>query len=64
VTILAAEDDPVIPVDDFRTLRGNERLQVRIERYGGHCGFLQDLRLRVWFEDLLERVMRDDSPGR
>ena len=64
VTILAAEDDPVIPVDDFRSLRGNERLRVRIERYGGHCGFLQDLRLRVWFEDLLERVMRDDSPGR
>ena len=59
VTILASEDDPVIPVDDFRTLRGNDRLRVFIERYGGHCGFLQNLRLRVWFEDLIERIIRD-----
>lgn len=57
VTILAAEDDPVIPVDDFRALRGGERLRVHIERYGGHCGFLQDLQLRVWFEELLQRVL-------
>lgn len=61
VTVLASEDDPVIPVDDFRGLRGNSRLRVYIERYGGHCGFLQDLRLRVWFEDLLERAIRDSS---
>jgi predicted alpha/beta-fold hydrolase len=59
VTILAAEDDPVIPVDDFRTLRGNSRLSLVIERYGGHCGFLQDLRLRVWFEGLLEGILRN-----
>lgn len=59
VTILAAEDDPVIPVADFRTLRGNSLLSLVIERYGGHCGFLQDLRLRVWFEDLIEDVLRD-----
>ena len=60
-TILASEDDPVIPVDDFRTLRGNDRLRVFIERYGGHCGFLQNLRLRVWFEDLIERIIRDGA---
>lgn len=58
VTVLASEDDPVIPVEDFRTLRGSDRLRVRIERYGGHCGFLQDLRLRVWFEDVLEETVR------
>jgi predicted alpha/beta-fold hydrolase len=59
VTILAAENDPVIPVEDFRTLRGNNRLNVIIERYGGHCGFLQDLRLQVWFEGLIERILRN-----
>jgi len=60
-TLLAAEDDPVIPFDDFRTLRGNDRLRVVIERYGGHCGFLQNLRLQVWFEDLVERTIRDGT---
>ena len=59
VTILAAEDDPVIPVDDFRNLRGNSRLSIIIERYGGHCGFLQDLRLKVWFEGLIDGILRN-----
>jgi uncharacterized protein len=59
VTILAAEDDPVIPVEDFRKLRGSSRLNLIIERYGGHCGFLQDLRLQVWFEGLIEGILRD-----
>ncbi len=59
VTILTAEDDPVIPVEDFRNLRGNSRLNLIIERYGGHCGFLQDLRLRVWFEGLIEGILRN-----
>ena len=63
VTILAAGDDPVIPADDFRTLRGSDRLRVFVERYGGHCGFLQDLHLRVWFEDLLDRDFDNVSPG-
>ncbi len=58
VTILAAEDDPFIPIEDFRILRGNDRLRVVMERYGGHCGFLQNLRLRVWFEDFLERILQ------
>jgi predicted alpha/beta-fold hydrolase len=58
VTILASEDDPVIPVDDFHRLRGNDRLRVVIEHWGGHCGFLQDLHLRVWFEDLVEGMIR------
>jgi predicted alpha/beta-fold hydrolase len=57
--ILTSEDDPVIPVDDFRTLKGSDRLRVVIERYGGHCGFLQNLRFQVWFEGLIEGVLRD-----
>jgi uncharacterized protein len=61
VTILAAEDDPVIPVEDFRNLPSNSRLNLIIERYGGHCGFLQDLRLRVWFEGLIEGILRNRS---
>lgn len=57
--ILASEDDPVIPVDDFRALRGNDRFRVVIERYGGHCGFLQNLRFQIWFEGLIEEVVRN-----
>jgi predicted alpha/beta-fold hydrolase len=61
VTILASEDDPVIPVDDFRFLKGEGRLRLVIERFGGHCGFLQNWRLKVWFEELLEGILRNRS---
>ena len=57
VTILAADDDPVIPAEDFPGLAPNGNLRVLIERYGGHCGFLKNLRLQVWFEDLIERTL-------
>lgn len=59
VSILTAADDPVIPVDDFRSLEENRRMRVFIERYGGHCGFLQNFLLHVWFEDFIERILGD-----
>lgn len=63
VTILAAEDDPVIPAEDFHGLAQTPHLRVIIERYGGHCGFLQNWRLQVWFEELIERILAGCEPG-
>lgn len=46
VQILAAEDDPVIPADHFRVLAAGDGADlVRLSRHGGHCAFIQDLRL-------------------
>lgn len=49
-TILTSEDDPIIPVDDFRALQLPAHSQLRIVRYGGHCGFLENWRLESWAE--------------
>ena len=38
--ILMAEDDPVIPVEDFRALRLPDNARLEIAAQGGHCGFL------------------------
>jgi predicted alpha/beta-fold hydrolase len=40
--ILASEDDPFVPADQFRAsaLRSNPHIQVRVERHGGHCAFV------------------------
>ena len=40
--ILAAADDPMVPSSQFddAAVRGNEHVTVRIERHGGHCGFV------------------------
>jgi predicted alpha/beta-fold hydrolase len=55
--VLTAADDPIIPVEDFLALEGNDRLRVRVERHGGHCGFLHDYRLHAWFESLIHGIL-------
>lgn len=55
--VLTAADDPIIPVEDFRELQGNQHLRVRVERHGGHCGFLKDYLLRVWYQDIIHGTL-------
>ncbi|HEX7779165.1 MAG TPA: alpha/beta fold hydrolase [Vicinamibacterales bacterium] len=40
--ILAASDDPMVPSSQFNdaAVRGNAHVSVRLERHGGHCGFV------------------------
>ena len=42
--ILTAEDDPFVPGDQFReaAVTGNSHVIARVERFGGHCGFISD----------------------
>jgi predicted alpha/beta-fold hydrolase len=58
-TILTAEDDPVIPVAEFRTLTLAPQTELTIVPHGGHCGFIRDLSLRSWAEDfIVGRMLR------
>lgn len=54
--VLLAEDDPVIPVHDAAALARTPLLDVRRSRFGGHCAFLADLRLRSWVDDYLAQA--------
>ncbi len=40
--IVAAEDDPFVPADQFRDPRvaGNPQIDVRLSKHGGHCAFV------------------------
>jgi uncharacterized protein len=62
--VLTSADDPIIPVEDFLELEGNDQLRVQVERYGGHCGFLHNYRLQAWFEGLIHRTMLHEEGGR
>ncbi len=44
VSILMSEDDPVIPVADFRALALPAQARLEIARFGGHCGFIESAR--------------------
>jgi len=58
-TILAAADDPVIPVADFRALRLPPQVELDIAAHGGHCGFLGAAFPHSFLERyVLQRVLR------
>jgi predicted alpha/beta-fold hydrolase len=42
-SILMAEDDPVIPFDDFRNWRLPAQAELEVARWGGHCAFVENL---------------------
>jgi len=49
-TIITAEDDPIIPIEDFHRLELNHLTRLVIHRYGGHNGFIESFRLNSWYE--------------
>jgi predicted alpha/beta-fold hydrolase len=48
--LIAAADDPVIPIEDLRDLAVTPALTIDVSPRGGHCGFLEDYRLRSWLD--------------
>lgn len=53
VTIVASQDDPVIPPEDFHELRHNSLVSILMQPCGGHCGFLDPFPFGCWYERLL-----------
>ncbi|MDN5781834.1 MAG: alpha/beta fold hydrolase [Luteimonas sp.] len=48
--ILMAADDPVIPIEDFQELALPAQARLEISQWGGHCGFLENVRLEGFAE--------------
>jgi predicted alpha/beta-fold hydrolase len=48
--LIAAADDPVIPIDDLADLATTPALQIDVLPHGGHCAFLDSYRLRSWLD--------------
>ncbi len=56
VTIITSADDPIIPVEDFYTLKTNDKMNILIQPYGGHNGFFDILPARVWYHEKLREI--------
>ena len=52
-TIITAKDDPIIPVDDFYDLKTRTPINLLIQPYGGHNGFVETISGRTWYEKKL-----------
>ena len=55
VSVLAAVDDPVIPIDTFRELQLPAHSRLDIAEHGGHCGFIEGASLRGFAERWVAR---------
>lgn len=57
-TILTAADDPVISVEDFETLASSPFLDLKIEQFGGHVGFIDLWPLRHLLPEMILMELR------
>ena len=48
--ILTSLDDPIIPIGGLARLARPAALSITVARYGGHCGFFQQLTGPTWLE--------------
>ncbi|MDE2407014.1 MAG: alpha/beta fold hydrolase [Xanthomonadaceae bacterium] len=48
--ILMAEDDPVIPLDEFHRIANYPAVTLELARHGGHCGFIENAALDGYAE--------------
>ena len=62
-TIIAARDDPIIPIEDFYQLELNHRTRLSIHDFGGHNGFIDGFFLKSWYEqqlaDLFDKIIKE-----
>lgn len=57
VTIFTAADDPVVSAEEFHHLPRNRFLKLSIQRYGGHCGFLDPFPFGCWYERRIADIL-------
>lgn len=65
-TVIAARDDPIIPVGDLERVGEIPLLERIITEHGGHCGFVESLwPFRVWTEPVIaHRIHRHTAAAR
>ena len=57
-TIFTSEDDPVVAADDFRRLPNSANLRLSIQKWGGHCGFLDPFPWGCWYERRIAQMIQ------
>ena len=55
--ILAAIDDPVIPIDSLTSMQCSDAVQLEVSTYGGHCGFIENWQQQGFAERWLKNAV-------
>jgi predicted alpha/beta-fold hydrolase len=59
--IVAAADDPLLPVADLQRLASETGLRPEIHDLGGHCGFVETPRLRSWIDGRVAALLAESG---
>ncbi len=60
VTMIAAADDPLIPVSDFYPFQNlTPALKVYIQPHGGHAGYVDLFPLRYWTYEIIRHILEN-----
>ena len=55
--LIAAADDPILPVEDVGRLPTLRQLRITRTRYGGHCGYCEGRPGPSWLEQSIGRML-------
>ena len=56
--LIASMDDPVIPTDDITKINKTNFLNIDVQTFGGHCGFIESLNANSWIESYLVDIFK------
>jgi len=56
--VYIAEDDPVIPSNDWENLHASEYLKIHHTRFGGHCGYLNGMFNTNWIDEQIIKSLQ------
>lgn len=56
-TLIATEDDPIIPWQDLLKINCPEKLTIELHQKGGHCGFIKNIKGESWMESYLINLL-------
>lgn len=62
-SIFTSHDDPFMAVDDFHLLPRNGYLRLSVQKYGGHCGFLDPFPRGCWYERTISGIIEYREKG-
>lgn len=57
--LIVSQDDPVIPFSDIDHIAKSENIEIIDVKYGGHCGFIKDFRLKSWADEKIVEIMKN-----
>jgi hypothetical protein len=58
--IITSADDPVVAAEDFALINRPPALNIEITQFGGHCGYIQNLKLDSWIDQrIIELLTRE-----